>query len=124
MPTMNVILASIFLSQFCLNATFFDLTVSILKNRKSSIQRPKAVSGQQKATTMASTFIAILLASVVIFWHAPFFPSLVPPAKALLRRWRAVVWVILLLALITTQSHTSPAASFSAKKAAGKCQSS
>lgn len=57
---------------------------------------------------MASTIIAIMLASAVVFWNAPFAAYLVPVNRALQRHWRHILFVILLLLLITSQTHTSP----------------
>jgi len=57
---------------------------------------------------MESTVIAIMLASVAVFWKAPFVVSLIPVAKTLQPRWRQIVFVILLLAVITAQTHTGP----------------
>jgi len=57
---------------------------------------------------MESTVIAIMLASVAVFWKAPFAVSLIPAAKTSLRRWRHVLFVILSLALISAQTHTKP----------------
>jgi len=57
---------------------------------------------------MESTVIAIMLASVAVFWKAPFVISLIPVAKILQRRWRHIVFVILSLALITAQTHSRP----------------
>jgi hypothetical protein len=57
---------------------------------------------------MDSTVIAILLASVAVFYKAPFVISLVSVAKILQRRWRHIVFVILALALITAQTHSRP----------------
>lgn len=58
---------------------------------------------------MESTVIAIMLASVVVFWNAPFAAYLIPVNRTLQRHWRHILFVILLLLLITSQTHTSPA---------------
>jgi len=73
---------------------------------------------------MVSTVVVIALASVVIFWHAPFSSNLIFIMRMLHRRWREVVLVILLLALITTQTHTSPSVNFSEKKTSEGCTKS
>lgn len=59
---------------------------------------------------MESTIIAIMLASAVVFWNAPFAVYAIPINKVLRRHWRHILFVILLLLLITSQTHTSPSA--------------
>ncbi len=59
---------------------------------------------------MESTVIAIMLASAVVFWNAPFAAYLIPINRTLQRHWRHILFVILLLLLITSQTHTSPSA--------------
>jgi hypothetical protein len=65
---------------------------------------------------MDSTVIAILLAGMVIFWKAPFSFSFIPIKRTLSRCKRRVVLVILLLGLISTQTHTSPSSSQTAAR--------
>jgi len=64
---------------------------------------------------MESTVIAIMLASVAVFWKAPFAVCLIPAAKTLQHRWRQIIFIILLLALITSQTHTAPLAAQAAR---------
>lgn len=59
---------------------------------------------------MESTVIAIMLASVAVFWKAPFAVYLIPAVKTLQQRWRQIVFVILLLALIMAKTHADPLA--------------
>ena len=66
---------------------------------------------------MESTVIAILLASVAVFYKAPFVISLISVAKILQRRWRHIVFVILSLILITAQTHTRPLSNQTASSA-------
>jgi hypothetical protein len=58
---------------------------------------------------MESTIIVILLASAVVLWKAPFSFYLLALMRTLYRRWRVVIFVILLLALIAAQTHTNSA---------------
>ena len=56
---------------------------------------------------MESTVIAIMLASAVVFWNAPFAAYLIPAGKILQRYSRRILFVILLLLLAASETHTS-----------------
>ncbi|GEM_PF-3987147 len=75
---------------------------------------------------MDSTIIAILLASAVIFWKAPFSSSFIPLVHMLHRRWRQAILVILLLAVTAVPTHIDSAASqtetFAGEKPLGTCR--
>jgi hypothetical protein len=71
--------------------------------------------------TMISTIIVILLAAVAIFWKAPF--PMAPIYGLVRRRWRWILFILLLISLFTAQTHTSaPPAGFSNKEPLGKCK--
>jgi hypothetical protein len=67
---------------------------------------------------MISTVIIILLAGTIVFWNAPF--SIMPFYRIFRRRWRLILFIILLSYLFTAQTHTYvPVANLNSHKA--KC---
>ena len=69
---------------------------------------------------MVSTIIVILLAAAAILWKPPF--SIAPLYRFVLRRWRRIVFGMLLLPLFATETHApSSAAIFGNKPSSNKC---
>jgi hypothetical protein len=69
---------------------------------------------------MVSTIIVILLAAAAIFWKPPF--SIAPLYHFALRRGRRIVFGMLLLPFIATETHTPlPVAALNDKPASNKC---
>ncbi len=58
---------------------------------------------------MESTIIAIMLAVAVVFWNAPFTACFIPLNLTWQRLGRHLLFGIVLLLLIMSQTHTAPA---------------
>lgn len=75
---------------------------------------------------MESTVIAIMLASAVVFWNAPFATCLIPVNQTLRRHWRHILFVVVLLLLIASETHTGslaiPATRGTAETYAAACR--